>query len=1119
MRAALASVCLSCLLNCVAMAVPVTGKVTDADGRPVAAAPVFIQVLADRNTVSFRQPAQQVPTGPDGAFALEWPLAAEDVSYWVAVAYKPGLALDYASGGFQLKPLNFVLKSVEPIAGSVLGADGTPLAGARVTILSCSERTEDSIKHAGIPRELQDLLAVKTDAAGQYALACVAGPPARATLAVQAAGYGEVEVNSDKQIGAVRLQKAGRLQGKMTFPEGVQPVAGLNVMAYANIPAGAAMLSARGTAQTDAQGRFEMPDLPPAEYTLYVPLTADAVYGARQAEVKVKVASGETAEVTIAAEKLVPVKGRVIGADTKQGIAGATVSVGTASGKTGADGTFSFPCLPGKSSLYVYDMQRRYRSTDPGSRRSADVPAGGLELGDIVLEPGRELTVLVVDGAGRPVPGAKITFRQSGDDLPPFPGGGVTTDEKGSHTFKGLSGDTAVVSAAKDDLAAEPTQVEVGKQQGPLKLVLRPGVMCGMTAILRDQAGQPVRNAVVELFESTDQYGTTRPVAKPDAEGRIQAIQLAPGNSYSFRIEAAGCWPASTPQWKAVAGQTHDCGVITLTRNTGFVAGKVVDAQGKPAAGVTVVAALEAPKPVTVTTGADGAFRLEGLMEGTVYLFAHRAGIRCTAQAVQTGRTDIALQAPAEGPLTFREPVALPPGPVPPEEAGKLGKELLLEALDQTQGGDSWSRRMLLLRLAKLDPSAAFAAAAKGGDGDSWVKAIVSASHLQDAPEEAKLLLGQLPPMDVFYVFIYLWRDTAPASVELGARIGEVLVDCGRRLTGFEGVYARALGIRWLLKYDPPRGEALLPDLLARGQTLGVAEREGASRAFVAQVVALKDPAAALALIEPIADKSNRDHYHYQLVSPVAQRDPATALEIVKSLQDYSQDRARAGALCFFPAAQRQLALTEARKINSTYQRAMALARLAQTGPSDQAQPLLREAVQALATSPMDPRYSGIDNVAEAFACLALLARRMGCQEYREIAWRALTLPPVDRGYSMSADYYRELGNAGRMAVPDPALGRHMIETVLRRMGDWRKASSYDQRSLLSAASQCDPRWALELLRQAPLDPDPKKRDDWSRSMETIAARLLASPEERERSLLGEASGGQSWIPSELDID
>ncbi len=144
------------------------------------------------------------------------------------------------------------------------------------------------------------------------------------------------------------------------------------------------------------------------------------------------------------------------------------------------------------------------------------------------------------------------------------------------------------------------------------------------------------------------------------------------------------------------------------------------DAAGEPAAEMVVVCSMEAPRPVTATTGVDGSFPLAGLMEGTACLFVHSGGLCCTAQTAKTGQEGVVLRAPG-GPSRYCAGEEIRPAGVaaaPGADEARQAQKLILEAQEKTKGGDTWDRWRLLPALARRDPQLALQTAAAHGDKD-----------------------------------------------------------------------------------------------------------------------------------------------------------------------------------------------------------------------------------------------------------------------------------------------------------------------------------------------------------------------------------------------------------------
>ena len=90
-----------------------------------------------------------------------------------------------------------------------------------------------------------------------------------------------------------------------------------------------------------------------------------------------------------------------------------------------------------------------------------EVPAEGIDLGDVVLQPGVDLLGTTVDGRGRPIPDADVAMFD--DPQQPFFSPTTTSDEKGKFTILDLEGDREIYLQARGNKYVE---------KPPLKVVL-----------------------------------------------------------------------------------------------------------------------------------------------------------------------------------------------------------------------------------------------------------------------------------------------------------------------------------------------------------------------------------------------------------------------------------------------------------------------------------------------------------------------------------------------------------------------------------------------------------------------------------------------------------------------
>jgi hypothetical protein len=109
-----------------ALAAPITGKVVDKDGAPVAGAKVWLVVLDPFASSREDLRALATTSAADGGFSLDSaavaPGEAGRIYAWVG-AYREGLAIDEVRLTDPGKPITLTLLPPVPLTGSLLGAD------------------------------------------------------------------------------------------------------------------------------------------------------------------------------------------------------------------------------------------------------------------------------------------------------------------------------------------------------------------------------------------------------------------------------------------------------------------------------------------------------------------------------------------------------------------------------------------------------------------------------------------------------------------------------------------------------------------------------------------------------------------------------------------------------------------------------------------------------------------------------------------------------------------------------------------------------------------------------------------------------------------------------------
>ncbi|WP_433930986.1 carboxypeptidase regulatory-like domain-containing protein [Sorangium cellulosum] len=238
-----------------------------------------------------------------------------------------------------------------------------------------------------------------------------------------------------------------------------------------------------------------------------------------------------------------------------------------------------------------------------------------------------ELTATVRDEQGRPLQDATVRVFAVREDRAYF-AGEQRTDAAGEARFAGLPSGEAWVMAYGAERARASTRLALEPGPRAVDLVLRPAKV--LEVLVVDDAERPIDGAEVAV-------ATADPlpfVATTEGGGRARFDRLG-ATPYVVRASAPGF--EDTVRTGIVPGPVP---LRLRMDRLGALTVRVVDAEGQPADGATVLAAGTGLWPArSTTTDATGAARISGLRDGVYDLKARRGGaVSATALAVPVRR-------------------------------------------------------------------------------------------------------------------------------------------------------------------------------------------------------------------------------------------------------------------------------------------------------------------------------------------------------------------------------------------------------------------------------------------------------------------------------------------------
>ncbi|HEU5059252.1 MAG TPA: carboxypeptidase regulatory-like domain-containing protein [Kofleriaceae bacterium] len=317
------------------------------------------------------------------------------------------------------------------------------------------------------------------------------------------------------------------------------------------------------------------------------------------------------------------VSGAVLDATDRKPIAGVDVTFGNAFGEStatsGPDGRYALALGPGAYRvLAVGDAV-----LGAGAGRFEIGPGQKVDGYDILVSRLARLRGRVLDHRGAPVSGARVTYgaRMGGRPIgseQTAPVGEATSGDGGAFEIEVPAGDVKLI-AEIGEARGEALVGGVLPGQEPGEVIIRLAAGASVDGRVVDAARAPVGGAEVRVVMARGDAADGERTATTDGSGRFRFDHLAPGRAI---LEARTATGVSAPLTVELVDARERGGVELVLAGAGSIAGRVVDGKGAPLPGATVLAnpsSASRAKSRPAISGADGAFRLEGLAAGVAH--------------------------------------------------------------------------------------------------------------------------------------------------------------------------------------------------------------------------------------------------------------------------------------------------------------------------------------------------------------------------------------------------------------------------------------------------------------------------------------------------------------------
>ena len=645
----------------------ITGRILDTQGRPIAGAQVWMPVKFDEPDDS----TARATTDADGHYALPvpelWVKTPRHERRWSVWAHANGHQIATANAGKSLfsgkaGPIDLILGPATTTTFLVLGPDGRPLAGAVVE----PYHFKTPVSYEFPPRSMLPLVSGVTDPSGRAQLPAL---PHEGFMTVQvtSASFGVQHTRLDEAATepaerTIRLRAVGRVEGRIVASR-PEWAAGVTIYVTTNSASdrfgGFGSIEGFAKAVSEPNGSFIMPAVATGHLKISGRVDQTQPVRPRFPEM-LEVSAGQPTLAEIPLEKAVRVRGVIRIKDTREPVAGASIHVGYGSHQQGdtvvsdAKGNYEDYVLSGDVRTQVIVMPDGLVQLGDFPKETHHAPPGveAFDLPAIEVVRGESIKGRLVDQEDRPLANLRV-IGSSGNRRYAF----ATTNADGEFTTNSIPPGVKLDYKVSINDHEAPVDTTIVKE-APLLLRAPIGGQPASVGNARligkvvDEEGRPVEGADVTISIQVDRppapggyvLATNREqCSRPTPTGCFACIEpVAKGSRYRAIVAPGKFAIAATEAVTASDVTAITFPPITVQRLR-TIAGRVVDSDGRPVAGATVLN-WGNPAPLSsAVTGSTGRFQLDGFPRGSAFLFVDAPGYRFHGTTPSPGRSTIEL--------------------------------------------------------------------------------------------------------------------------------------------------------------------------------------------------------------------------------------------------------------------------------------------------------------------------------------------------------------------------------------------------------------------------------------------------------------------------------------------